>query len=158
MMDNGGTALEREVISLRRQLREAREQLAEYEAAEAGEIADADLALRLVWWAGVFKRAPRAERMPQGHHTTAARMLLVLLTRSPRPLSKQAIVDTLRARGKDPSEHYANVCACILRRALEAVGLDDVEVETIWGFGYRLSPAGAAIVRAYEAKHRDTGA
>lgn len=81
------------------------------------------------------------DRMPIGGLTSSEAVVLAVIVSTTNGASKSRIFEALYAMRSSrdlPEPKIVDVMVCKLRKKLDALG---VEIETIWGWGYRLSPA-----------------
>lgn len=118
---------------LRRQLREARDEIAAWEAndRDAGRVEVSEE--RLGRWRQRLRTPP-----------AVCLTLMLLVDREGRLQSKAAVIAATRAgpgleRDREPVDHLAGVYICHARKALRRL-LGHIEIETIWGQGWVLQP------------------
>jgi DNA-binding winged helix-turn-helix (wHTH) protein len=81
----------------------------------------------------------------------ACGMLIRLIDHAGNVASKQQLVDASRSVGscwdREPALKIADVQVNFLRRGLSALGFPGM-IETVWGYGYRISGANAMVLKA----------
>ena len=122
---------------LRRELREAREELAEYEAAGPAPAATGEAARMGRWMAALG--------CPHGQ----AQMAMVFAEAPDRTFSRDELVEKLRGCGRaDPFDRSVDTRIKRLRRSLKAATGRPDTIRTQYGVGYYMDAATARAVRA----------
>lgn len=134
-----------ELEALRAEVADLRDRLSAYEAFEREDAEDGERARRVQWWAERFRQARPGDR----HHRLAARALLLFLARPGRPIRKAAFGEALNTDAEMVGR-LVDLVICELRKSLAVLGLGRDDVETLWGFGYRMPASAAARLAALE--------
>lgn len=129
---------------LRRQLREAKEEIAEWARGGVATNGRIERAYRVT--AALRAKGLKGVRLAPGD----IRLLLELLAKPGRPHSHEALLFATAVDGQltEALPKLTAVRICTLRQLLAANGFSDV-VRTVWGFGYEISAADAAKVAAW---------
>lgn len=86
---------------------------------------------------------PRSWRLTE----MEARFVSVLMRSKTGAMSKEALMTALYGLEPDVEDKVIDVWACKLRKKFKALGVA-VEIETVWGQGYRLTAETRAVLRA----------
>lgn len=128
---------------LRRQLREAREEIEAWESGAREAAAAGATAERLARWRRTFA----------GARLGSVVAMMMMADHPDRPVTPAQILEATRgipgvAWGSDPGRKVADVMICYARKSLKAAGCAAV-IESSWGLGWFMSPAAAKLVKTW---------
>lgn len=126
---------------LRRQLREAREEIEAWESGGREAEAAGATAERLARWRKAFA----------GARLGSVVAMMMMADRPDRPVTPAQILEATRGVpgttwGGEPGRKVADVMICYARKSLKKAGCAAV-IENSWGLGWFMSPASARLVK-----------
>lgn len=132
------------ILELEAENAELREELAAWRANDKETVRrDQDL-LRQEALRQLFKPGMQGRRC---NGSGLARLAMAFMARPGHVFSREALIEVITDPERAPCIKRADVEVCNLRRVLRGINAP-VEIVSVWGMGYSMTPAGAARLRA----------